>query len=159
MNEDLDDVVKRCASLFLSESRDNEILKQAYQILWEGQGKYGTEYFSRILQDIAAYKGGAVLKILLRENTGRLMWLHDENLSICQQFRLVLCSLSLVFLGRHKVVVNFCLRSNGNAVSMLKHFVAYLRMFYKQGFSEALETLVEIGLEGLANFAKGIEGL
>lgn len=43
MNEDLDDVVKRCASLFLSESRDNEILKQAYQILWEGQGKYGTE--------------------------------------------------------------------------------------------------------------------
>lgn len=82
------------------------------------------------------------------------MWLHDESLSICQQFRLVLCSLSLVFLGRHKVVVNFCLRSNGNAVSMLKHFVAYLRMFYKQGFSEALETLVEIGLEGLANFAK-----
>jgi hypothetical protein len=153
MNEDLDDVVKRCASLFLSESCEDEILKQGYQILWEGQEKHGTKCFSRILQEIAAYKGGAVLNMLLRETTGRLMWLH-ENISIDQKFRLLLCSLSLVILARHKVVVEFCLRSNGNAVLMLKHFVAYLRMFYRQGFSEAVETLVQIGIEGLVNFAK-----
>lgn len=72
MEEDFDQVVRKCVAMLMSD--DPELVMQSAELLQElfrMDTKESTERLARIVQEIAAYRGGAVLSLIWKGTWGR----------------------------------------------------------------------------------------
>lgn len=159
MDEDLDRLVARCAAMLTSEKSESVtggvfLLLEAHTESPGRSARGWDEYFARLAQEIAAYKGGVVLRTLLQQaakpyETGTV----DSVRKMTYGF--AICSKALGHLAGTRVVMDFCLRDAKPQGLMTTLFFDTLRVARALRPRDKMRILmVEAGLEGLANFAR-----
>jgi hypothetical protein len=113
------------------------------------------EYFARLAQEIATYKGGVVLRTLLQQAAKPYETAGTVDSFQKLAYGFAMCSKALGHLAGSRVVVEFCLREAKPRGLMTTLFFDTLRVARALKPRDDMRILmVEAGLEGLANFAR-----